>query len=514
MKEINIFVELLKSLNVKYTFDYAMKLYREHPHKNNLYGLSAMLTSYGIENVGVKLEEKKQITNIEAPFIAFASNDFVLIKKIKDNKINYLWRDKKISISLDKFMTVWSGVLLIPEADKNSIEPNYQENRKKEFFDNLLSGLLWCILIMGGLYLLLTSELWKSSKGIILSLLTIGLYINYLLLQKQMNMQSNYADKLCSLFKKSDCNNVLESNAAKVGGIFSWSEIGFGYFVSTLILCLLFPHWIFYCAWISILTLPYTLWSVWYQWFKVKQWCPMCLIIMGLFWLLFIVYLFSGYLQIVFFRPLDLLWVGLLYILPFLIIHKFIPILVDARNKQQLLYELNSVKLNEKVFNTLLTANNHYNTSLSTSKIIFGNPESKTLITILTNPHCEPCAKMHTRVVNLLGKTGNKFCIQYVFSSFEKSLDISSKMLIAAYLENESEKVIEIYKNWFENGKYHKEDFFKEHNVIINDFVNKEFDNHENWIHNNKLRATPTILVNGYELPVQFKVEDLEQMEF
>lgn len=142
MKEINIFVELLKSLNVKYTFDYAMKLYREHPHKNNLYGLSAMLTSYGIENVGVKLEEKKQITNIEAPFIAFASNDFVLIKKIKDNKINYLWRDKKISISLDKFMTVWSGVLLIPEADKNSIEPNYQENRKKEFFDNLLSGLL------------------------------------------------------------------------------------------------------------------------------------------------------------------------------------------------------------------------------------------------------------------------------------------------------------------------------------------------------------------------------------
>lgn len=44
----NILLSFLKSLHVKYTSDYAEKLYEEHPHKYNLYGLSKMLEEYGI----------------------------------------------------------------------------------------------------------------------------------------------------------------------------------------------------------------------------------------------------------------------------------------------------------------------------------------------------------------------------------------------------------------------------------------------------------------------------------
>ena len=65
MKENNIFIELLKSLRVKYTLSNALKLYKEHPHRYNLYGLSAMLTAYGIENMGIRLDDKQQIFDIE-----------------------------------------------------------------------------------------------------------------------------------------------------------------------------------------------------------------------------------------------------------------------------------------------------------------------------------------------------------------------------------------------------------------------------------------------------------------
>ena len=34
----NILTSFLKTLHVKYTSNYAEKLYEEHPHKNNLYG--------------------------------------------------------------------------------------------------------------------------------------------------------------------------------------------------------------------------------------------------------------------------------------------------------------------------------------------------------------------------------------------------------------------------------------------------------------------------------------------
>lgn len=514
MEENNIFIELLKSLRVKYTLSNALKLYKEHPHRYNLYGLSAMLTAYGIENMGVRLDDKQQIFDIETPFIAHASNDFVLVKKIKDKKIDYLWRDKQITVTFDKFLSIWSGILLIAEANEKSIEPDYSEHRKKEFVAGLLSNLLWIFLFLGGLSLFVASGLWGSLIGIVVGLLLAGMYVCFLLLQKQMKIQSSYADKLCSLFKQSDCNNVLESDAAKFLGMFSWSEIGLGYFISTLVICLLFPQWIPYCAWLGVFALPYTFWSVWYQHFKVKQWCPMCLAVMGIFWLIFLVYLFSGSIQYLSVKPVELLWIGLLYILPFLIIHQFVAVWTDVQSKEQLVYEMNNIKSNENVFLTLLKENKHFEVTLSTSHILFGNTHAKTLISVLTNPHCEPCAKMHLRLKHLLHKTGDKYCVQYIFSSFEQSLQISNKMLIAAYLRDGSEKAAELYDYWFKEGKYHKEEFFEQYNLQITDFVEDEFAAHNAWIKQNKLRATPAVLINGYELPEQYKIEDLDLIEF
>ena len=79
------------------------------------------------------------------------------------------------------------------------------------------------------------------SYSVILLLNLFGVYISYLLVLKQLHIQSQYADKICSLFSKSDCNNVLESDAAKLWGFFGWSEIGLGYF-SANILLLTFYH--------------------------------------------------------------------------------------------------------------------------------------------------------------------------------------------------------------------------------------------------------------------------------
>lgn len=59
--------------------------------------------------------------------------------------------------------------------------------------------------------------------------------VSYLLLQKQLHAQSLYGDKICTLFHQKDCNTVLESDAANFMGLFSWSEIGFGYFMSNII---------------------------------------------------------------------------------------------------------------------------------------------------------------------------------------------------------------------------------------------------------------------------------------
>lgn len=84
----------------------------------------------------------------------------------------------------------------------------------------------------------------QISLGINLLLLfnIVGIGVSYLLIKKQMHVQSSYADKICLLFKQGDCNDVLDSDAAKLFGVISWSEIGLGYFIVNLFILLLLPN--------------------------------------------------------------------------------------------------------------------------------------------------------------------------------------------------------------------------------------------------------------------------------
>ena len=113
---------------------------------------------------------------------------------------------------------------------------------------------------------------------------------------------------------------------------------------------------------------------------------------------------------------------------------------------------------------------------------------------------------MHTRVEKLLAECGDNVCIQYIFSSFDKSLDNSNQYLTAVYYQYDKKMQQQIYNEWFDYGKNKKEEFFAKYPVNINEQnVIEQFNKHENWKGETKLRATPTILVNGYKLPDNYK---------
>ena len=249
----NVFTSFLQQLNVKHTKSGSSKLYREHPHKYNLFGLSKMLSTYGVDSKAVKLNNKKEILSLETPFIAHISNDFVTVYRLTSKKIYYIWKGKDITISIEEFNKIWSGVILVAETNINSGEHNYKENRFKELFELIQQYLLLtsiCLLIV----LTYISKSIFNNIGLSLSLFInlVGVFIGYLLVLKQVHIQSSYADKICSLFKKSDCNNILESPASKFLGLIGWSEIGLGYFISNTIIILFLPHLVYYLSIINI----------------------------------------------------------------------------------------------------------------------------------------------------------------------------------------------------------------------------------------------------------------------
>ncbi len=513
IKHENIFTSFLSSLGVKHTRLYSNKCYGEHPNKYNLLGLSQLLSEYGIENKGIQITRNREevLNSLAPPFIAHTGSDFVNVFKKTKDKIHYDWLDKTIITSPDEFTKIWTGIVLLAEPNENSIEPDYWENRRKELIGIIQQFLLVFAIAVLATICYISNQLHTNLGASLLVIINlIGIYISYLLVLKQMHIQNNYADKICSLFKQSDCNDVLNSRVAKLWGVINWSEVGLSYFTSNLIILLFTPQLITYLTIISICTLPYTIWSIWYQKMKTRQWCPLCLIVQGLLWGIFGINLFFHLIQIPAFEMNQVLMVSILYGTPLLIINFLIPKLSNSSKIEQITQAFNSLKATDEIFIATLKKQVHYQVDKSTSKILFGNKNAETLITILTNPHCEPCAKMHQRIEKLRTETNDRFCFQYIFSSFHADLDTSNKFLIDAYFNN-SENYQTIFNEWFKAEKYEKEAFFKK-----NDFkkenadVLNEFHTHMLWNATNRLHATPTVLINGYEFPKSYKIEDLK----
>ncbi|MDR3340886.1 MAG: thioredoxin domain-containing protein, partial [Candidatus Symbiothrix sp.] len=411
----------------------------------------------------------------------------------------------------------WTGIVLLAESSENSIEPNYKVNRKRELLNATQQYLLLfsiaVLAVLAGIANNTFTTVVPTVPIVLTALHLLGAYISYLLVQKQLHIHSSYADKICSLFKQQDCNNILESKAAKLWDVFGWSEIGLGYFLANLIILISLPHLIPYLAIINILALPYSFWSVWYQKFKAKQWCVLCLIVQVLLWLIFAVNLGFGCIQLPDFNTTSLIH-GLIIACIFGTIILGINILIPNLSKGMLIsylkQEINSIKADEAVFRAMLKKRPAIETNKDDSIILFGNPDAKLQISILTNPFCNPCALMHKRVEKLLKDTENKIGIQYILSSFALELDFANKYLIAVYLGKDTAASWQIYSEWFEKGKDLKEEFFKALNLNMeNPAIEAEFQKHAAWREKSKLSATPTILVNGYPLPNNYKIEDL-----
>lgn len=506
----NIFLSFLKLTGVKFSNFFTIKFYNEHPYKYNLFGISSMLRDYGIENIGIKISDKEEINSIETPFIAHTGNDFVIVEKVSGNEVQFIETDKKIKISLNEFYKMWTGYTLIAEPDNRSIEPDYALHHRKEILKKLrkIATLSILILLFGFAFIFNNSHLQLTNLFLVL-INIVGIYISYLLVLKQLHIQSNYADKLCSLFKYNDCNNILESDASKFLGVIGWSEVGLGYFITNILVLSLTPSLIPYLLIFNIFCLPYSFWSIWYQKFKAKQWCPLCLAVMLLLWSIFIV----GVASVDNAAHATNIWgfiiTGSLYILCILSINLLVQIITRSSNMENIQQEINSIKADADVFKTILMKQPRYEVSKDTSRIIIGNPDSNLLITVFSNPHCNPCSALHKRINELL-KHNKQLCVQYIFSSFNKELDISNKYLIGAFFQKNGEAK-DIYDKWFENGKLNKEEFFKLYPVNTNSHdVIREFSLHEEWKDLSGLRSTPTILVNGYKLPDNFKIEDMK----
>lgn len=506
----NVIEFFLEQLEVKYTHSYASKLYDEHPHKYNMFGLIDILHSYNLNAIGIKVKNNNY-TKLSFPCILHIKNGFVVALKLNNRHISYYWNGNVFCMPLEKFNAMWTGNAIVIDGDSDASEPYYithlNEERVGIFKKALCAITLLFILILA---LFKNCNYYNSYSILFIFLDFLGIILCALLIGKQLHIKSRISDKVCSLFHQKDCFSVLSSEKATFFGL-SWSEIGLSFFVANLLSLILAPYIINELSNICILAIAYAFWSIYYQWRVVRQWCVLCLSVQCVIFLMACLGIFKNVVEGFYFNILNALaffssWYFIIIVFDLWIKYEGI-----VRNRLESLQSYKALKSNKTVFQALLTSERYCKTGFEDSNITFGNKNAKMLITILTNPHCNPCARTHVKIDELLSKYKEKLCVQYVFSAFNTELKDSNRLLIAIWQQMGEQDAIGAYSQWYREGKYHAHDFinkWKEIDIYALS-VENELKRHEKWIERTGYTATPTILVNGYELPEEYDIEDI-----
>lgn len=289
----NLISDILTALKVPFTSTYTNQRFEGMPFKT-LFGVCQLLKEYGVEAEGYKLPDKSDIKDLKSPFLAQTKGGLVLVNGISSGKVNYLSQGVREVIPEKDFLQVFTGVVMVFTIEKGAKEPEFGSHLTIELISKaktyVLIALVGCLVA----YLLVTNGTWRYwSVWALIAVDGFGIWLTYMLVQKSLSIKNRVADKVCGVLQEGGCDSILKTSASSFFGIFSWSEVGFTYFGVSMLAMLISPLTIHWLAIINICCLPFTVWSIWYQKFRAKHWCTLCVSVQLSLWLQFICYFFG-----------------------------------------------------------------------------------------------------------------------------------------------------------------------------------------------------------------------------
>lgn len=520
-KEENVVFVLQKAIKhfkIKVTYTTVREFLLAHPYYPSLKSVCDALNKWKVENYPLNLE-LEEIKTLEMPFIAHLKSGgghLVFIKEIKNGKVSYYLSGNNIICEVfDTFSEKLSGAVVVMEGNKDSGEKAFRKNRQVEILNKSLLPLGIFTLIAWGGFALVSN----SGKSLILSgylfwelLLTmiLGLTASVFLVLHELKISTPVADKICGFSSKTDCDTVLSSNASRVFGWVNWADAGIIYFTGTLIYLLGIKVGSSFgiLALISLFALPYPVFSIYYQAFKAKKWCPFCLtvqlVLVAGFVLLF------PFLKVVSITILDVLHFinSLLFPATIWLSFKAYYNKTDEFKKDHVSFL--SFKRNPEIFNFLLQQNGYVEIQEYKNSLILGNSDAQVTITVFLSFYCNPCADAFKKLKALLDNCPD-VKINAIFSVYndEESLKLID-YLYYLYKHEGSDVTTEFLYKWYSTDKKLRKPLYKKDLSDEYKLANEIGKKNKGLFEKYKVTGTPTVYVQGYKFQMQFDYKDIE----
>lgn len=513
--EKNAFValeQLLKLTKVKVTSTTLKNKLLQHPDFPTLVSLSDVLTDVKVDNMATRINPY-QLAEIPLPAIAHFEDGtgYITVHKIADNQVE--WFHNQMGIrreSIAEFSQKWQGITLLAQPNANSGEDNYSKNRRFEIIEKSRNPF-----IISGLLLILGYSIWNNFMDLsienpnsfyaFLIAKFAGVMVSSFLIWYSIDANNSFLKSVCEINSKTNCGNILNSEAAKIFGWLTWSEIGLFYFTGGF-LALVFSNnlteTLLILKWLNVLALPYTVWSIYYQAFVAKEWCVLCLSVQLLLWVEFFTLsqisfslnseMVDSFINLSFcFLSVTILWA---------FIKK--P-LQNSERFGEVYNTLQKIKFDPDYVKGLLSKERMLPPIFEGMRVLkMGNPDAEHTILAVLNPVCNSCKVKFESLVNLTQRNTTINCniilVSYSLRD-EKGIKIIGKIFNA-----KDKQAVNVLRDWFAKKwdvlkelKENEESFFELQKNLI-------------WIQLSGVIHTPTIFLNNFELPRIYSVDDIE----
>ena len=512
------FNELLEKLVTKHGIrvhheELKLQLF-SHPSYPSLHALTGVLDHFGISNLALRLPTDEE-TLLELPNCFIANilkekEEYLVLVEKKNAFIEISFdKGKTERLSQEEFLAQWDGIILAVE----------REGEVEQLPSNRSDLLRYSVFSLG---IVVLSFLLYSNLGLFAGahfiLSVIGLILSVFIVRHEFGMESTAVNNFCNLSANTSCDAVLNSKAAQVFKLFKLSDISIVVFASYVL------NWsLLYLAGISnvslialttIIAIPIVLYSVYYQYFIVKKWCPLCLSIAAILCFQFVVLFGTGFsIAALSFTAQT----ALLLLFSLFVVIGFWDFVKTSLEKNKSLKELQlkhfKFKRNFSLFNTLYQESPSLSSAVNIpGEIILGNPNGALELILVTSPMCFYCKDAHTDVEQLLKSYREQLrvVIRFNFRALNKedqSYQVCTKLL--QIFDLEGPKSIEQSLQEVYSKDIDLQQWLGNQNKVLDNQYDQIIDQQHNWCKANKINFTPAFFVNGKAFPKEYDREEL-----
>lgn len=514
---------ICKDLGVNVSLNSLSKHLREHPYFPSLLAVHDEFKAIGIDTLTLKskdIQQVKQHTALVQIKAEGGGHLFAYIYAQTDESLDWFnpEKQKREVICHDEFMKAFTGYIMLFEVQDDAGEKDYNRARREEIRQHIIEfSLIWGLPIILALVLIIEvadgNNMW--AQYIYALFLLMGSIVGGLLLAHEYNEYNPVLSNICGRSEKTNCSAVLHSKGSQLWGI-PWSVSGTTYFVgslSALLVSLFDIHAFTALAFAHLFALPYVVYSIYYQKTMVKQWCPLCLAVQVVILLLFVTAVFADvYSHIEAITLKALLVVALCMFLSAAWIYfvwKYSMQKLESKYYEQ---TLKTIKYNPNVFQALLKAGKAIDEPSDDFGITLGNPHGSIHIIKVCNPYCGHCASAQP-ILQQLVASNTEVRLQIIFTISPDSPNYKGYPIdtfLSHYYEGSEMEIL--LAEWY-GGKEKDLNAFNKRHPVKERFTQVNQANAEamyQFCEKVGITGTPTIFVNGHEMPNIYRVNDLK----